>query len=712
MIRNKSYAGLDYFRIIAALLIIAIHTSPLLSYSKMADFVLTSIIARIAVPFFFMLSDFFLISTYNYNCNKLKSFLKNVLFIYGIAIVIYIPLNIYTGYFSMNNLVPNIIKDIVFDGTLYHLWYLPASIIGASIAYFLVKKLGLKYSLVITIVIYVIGMFGDSYYGFLEKIPLLKNLYGYIFEVSDYTRNGIFFAPVFFILGGIISNKSNYMSTKNSLIGFLISFLLMLCEGMFLHKLGVQRHDSMYIMLLPCMYFLFTALTFLKGSRARLLRTSSLIIYIIHPMMIVVIRMFSKIFGIQTVLVDNSLIHYIVVSIASFIASIIIILILKPLKKDLKGEHKVNTNRAWIEIDLNNLEHNVKMIQKAMPEDCELMAVVKANAYGHSAFEVATCANQIGVKAFAVATIDEGIDLRRYGILGEILILGYTNPIRAKELHKYNLTQSVIDLNHAISLNKQKYNIKSHIKIDTGMHRLGFDVNDVRSILKAFKLKYLDICGIFTHLCVSDSLKDEDVDFTNKQIECFYKLIDFLLKKGIKIPKVHIQSSYGFFNYPNLKCNYVRIGIALYGILSSPNDTTKLQLDLRPVLSLKSQVILIRKIQKDDSFGYGRVFIASRDSVIAILSIGYADGIPRNLSCGKSYVIINGCRAAIVGRICMDQLAVDITDIPNVEVGNTAIIIGRDNLSELSASEVANNSCSISNELLSRVGRRLNVIKK
>lgn len=167
-----------------------------------------------------------------------------------------------------------------------------------------------------------------------------------------------------------------------------------------------------------------------------------------------------------------------------------------------------------------------------------------------------------------------------------------------------------------------------------------------------------------------------------------------------------------FFNYPNLKCNYVRIGIALYGILSSPNDTTKLQLDLRPVLSLKSQVILIRKIQKDDSFGYGRVFIASRDSVIAILSIGYADGIPRNLSCGKSYVIINGCRAAIVGRICMDQLAVDITDIPNVEVGNTAIIIGRDNLSELSASEVANNSCSISNELLSRVGRRLNVIKK
>lgn len=347
-----------------------------------------------------------------------------------------------------------------------------------------------------------------------------------------------------------------------------------------------------------------------------------------------------------------------------------------------------------------------------MPEDCEFMAVVKANAYGHSALEVATCVNQMGVKAFAVATIDEGIDLRRYGILGEILVLGYTNPVRAKELHKYNLTQSIIDLNHAICLNKQGYNIKSHIKIDTGMHRLGFDANDMMSILKASKLKYLDIHGIFTHLCVSDSLIDEDVYFTNKQIECFYKLIDLLSEKGIKFPKIHIQSSYGFLNYPNLKCDYARIGIALYGVLSSPNDTTKLQLDLRPVLSLKSQVVLIRKIQKDDSFGYGRVFVAGRDSTIAILSIGYADGIPRNLSCGKGYVIINGCQAPIVGRICMDQLAVDITYIPNVEVGNTAILIGRDNLSELSAPEVADNSGSISNELLSRVGRRLNVIKK
>lgn len=358
------------------------------------------------------------------------------------------------------------------------------------------------------------------------------------------------------------------------------------------------------------------------------------------------------------------------------------------------------------------MEHNVRVLQKAMPQNCELMAVMKANAYGHSVFEVATHINQMGVKSFAVATIDEAIELRHYGISGEILILGYTNPIRAKELHKYNLIQSIVDLNHAVCLNEQGYYIKSHIKIDTGMHRLGFDANDIVSILKAFELKHLDVCGIFTHLCVSDSMIEEDINFTNRQIEYFYKLIDLLSKREIKIPKIHIQSSYGFLNYPKLKCDYARIGIALYGVLSSPNDTTKLQLDLRPVLSLKSQVVLIRRIQNGESVGYGRTFIANRDSIIAVLSVGYADGLPRNLSCGKSNVIINGCFAPIIGRICMDQLIVDVTDIPSVEVGSVGTLIGKDDLSELSAPEVADASGSIANELLSRMGSRLKFVEK
>lgn len=712
MSNSKSYTSIDYFRFVAAFLIIAIHTSPLTSYSELGDFILTRIIARVAVPFFLMTSGFFLISRYNHNSKKLITFVKKIACIYGIAIVIYIPLNIYNGYFSMDNLFPNIIKDIVFDGTLYHLWYLPASIIGAILAWFVVKRFGFRKALIITGALYIIGLFGDSYYKISEQLPFLKSLYRNIFEVSDYTRNGIFFAPVFFVLGGIIADKSIRISLKNCLIGLVVSFTLMLGEGIMLHSFALQRHDSMYIMLLPCMYFLFTSLTFYKGRRVFLLGKSALIIYIIHPMIIVGVRMFAKILGIKTLMVDNSLIHYLVVSVISAAFSIFSVFVFYKIRGIQNKPSKINTKRAWIEIDYNNLKHNVKILKKAMPTDCELMAVVKADAYGHGAFEISTYINKIGIKAFAVATIDEGIELRRYGILGEILILGYTNPTRAEELHKFDLTQTVIDLNYANRLNRQQVDIKVHIKIDTGMHRLGFEASNVSGVLRAFKAKNLSVCGIYTHLCVSDSLLADDIDYTNMQIERFYKLLDLLTQRGIKLPKIHIQSSYGFLNYPELKCNYVRAGVSLYGVLSSQNDRTKLQLDLRPVLSLKSQIVLIRRIQSGESVGYDRTFISDRESMIAILPIGYADGLPRNLSSGKGEAIIHGHRVPIIGRICMDQLAVDITDIPDVLVGDIVTLIGKDGNNELLASNLADNSDSITNELLSQMGSRLQIITR
>lgn len=165
-------------------------------------------------------------------------------------------------------------------------------------------------------------------------------------------------------------------------------------------------------------------------------------------------------------------------------------------------------------------------------------------------------------------------------------------------------------------------------------------------------------------------------------------------------------------NYPEIKSDYVRAGIALYGVLSSPNDETKLKLDLRPVLSLKARVVLLRKICKGETVGYSRAFTASRDSLIAILPIGYADGFPRNLSCGKSIVLICGQKAPIIGKICMDQLAVDVTDISNIKIGSIATLIGKDENDEIAAPTVAENSESITNELLSRMGRRLNIIYK
>lgn len=705
MDRNRTYAGIDYFRFAAALLVIAVHTSPLLSYSETGDFVLTRIIARIAVPFFFMTTGFFLISRYNYNSDKLKSFIKKTSIIYGIAILLYLPLNIYNDYFSMDNLLPNIMKDLVFDGTLYHLWYLPASIIGAAIAWYLVKRVGVNFALIVTSTLYVVGMLGDSYYGFAEKIPFLQKMFELIFEVSDYTRNGLFLAPLFFVLGGIIADKTIKVTLRKSIVEFVISLAFMLGEGMVLYHLGVQRHDSMYIMLVPCMFFLFNALTYWRGQRMKALSSLTLIVYIIHPMIIVIVRMFATILRMQSILIENSLVHYVVVSVLSVVASIVLLRLYSRLgrsKKVQKGK-----DRSWIEVDLNNLQHNARILQKAMPKECELMAVVKADAYGHRIFEVSTSLNKIGVKAFAVATIDEGIELRKYGIQGEILILGYTCPTRAKELHKYNLIQSLIDYDYAVSLSRQGYNLKSHIKINTGMNRLGFDVHDLSRISETYNTKQLGVCGVYSHLCVSDSLVPDDVEITHSQISRFYSVIGKLKENGINPGKVHIQSSYGFLNYPELQCDYVRAGIALYGVLSSPTDKTKLHLDLKPVLSLKSKIILIRAIKKGETVGYGRTFTANRDSLIAILPIGYADGVPRNLSCGKGNVLIDGCHAPTVGRVCMDQLAIDVTDIPSVAVGDIATIIGRDGEMELTAPEVANNSGSISNELLSRLGTRL-----
>lgn len=711
MTKNESYSGIDYFRFIAALLIVAIHTSPLSSFSETGNFIFTRIVSRVAVPFFFMTSGFFLISRYTCNAEKLEAFIKKTTLIYGVAILLYIPINVYNGYFKMDNLLPNIIKDTVFDGTLYHLWYLPASIIGAAIAWYLVKKLNYPKALMVASVLYLIGLFGDSYYGITEKISCLNSLYTYIFQVTDYTRNGIFFAPIFFILGGFIADNRPQITFGKSFLGFAISLALMLGEAMILHHFDLQRHDSMYVFLLLCMYFLFIVILHFKGKRLVSLRTASLIIYIIHPMMIVVIRLFSKLLHIQKLFVENSIVHYFAVCLTSVVFSVVLTAMWNKYKPK-KAKHTADTDRAYLEIDLNNLEHNVKVLKRAMPQKCELMAVVKAEAYGHGLYEIATHLNKIGVKAFAVATIDEGIKLRQYGVLGEILILGYTAPARAKELRKYDLTQTLIDYKYALLLDKQGYNVMTHIKVDTGMHRLGFDAKDIEKISAVFSMKHIKVSGIYTHLCAADSIDEKDIFFTNVQIESFYNLLNQLKEKGITIPKIHIQSSYGLLNYPELKCDYVRVGVSLYGVLSSPNDRTKLHLDLRPVLSLKSRVILLREIKKGESVGYSRSFVANRDSLIALLPVGYADGYPRNLSCGKSYVLINGHQAPVVGKICMDQLAVDVTDIPNVKTGSIATLIGKDGKEEITAPMVAESAESITNELLSRMGHRLNIIRR
>lgn len=711
---RTAYTGIDEFRLAAALLVITIHTSPLASCSETGDFFLTRVIARVAVPFFLMASGFFLISQYARDAGRLWAFLKKTAVLYGISIAVYLPLNLYNGYFSGKHFLPELIKDLVFDGTMYHLWYLPASMLGAGIAWYAVRRLGFKKALIVTLGLYAAGLLGDSYYGIAEKLPILSVFYQNLFEITDYTRNGIFFAPVFLVMGGMAAEEAargESLSLRICGAGLGVSFLLMSCEGLLLREFGIQRHDSMYLFLLPCMYFLFRLLLFRRGSRKERIRTWALLIYIIHPMMIVGVRLLAKLTGLESLLIQNSLVHFLAVSALSVGCSILAAECCGALcgKKKRGGRCSAmrGKDRAWIELDQDSLRHNVNEFRNAMQPGCELMAVMKAEAYGHGMYEAAVCVSRMGVNAFAVASVEEGIRLRRFGISGEILILGYTDPERAKELCRYDLTQTLIDYPYARLLNQQHKAVKVHVKVDTGMHRLGFGKGEADRIAHVFSMKYLKVCGIYTHLCAADSLEAEDVRFTKQQIGSFYGLLEKLKERGIAIPKVHIQSSYGFLNYPELPCDYVRAGIALYGVLSAPGDRTRLELDLRPVLSLKSKVVLIRKIRTGESVGYGRAFTAERDSRIAVLPLGYGDGLPRNLSCGRTQAVIRGQRVPVIGRICMDQLMVDITDAQGISVGDVAVFVGWDGGLEVTAADLADRGGTITNEMLSRLGGRL-----
>lgn len=698
MSRERYDTGIDWLRLAAAILVIAIHTSPLADFSETGDFILTRVLARIAVPFFFITSGYFLLSRYHDSDRKLRHFLKKTGWIYGASILLYLPLNFRNGYFSQSQLLPELLKDLIFDGTMYHLWYLPASMLGMLIAWKLVEKLDFSKGLVMALLLYLVGLFGDSYYVVVEKLPLLKAFYDRLFELFDYTRNGLFFAPVFLMLGGFIADERRKLSSVEAGVGFLISLGLLLAEALILHRHSFQRHDSMYVFLLPAMYFLFHLVLLWKGRRIPLLRPASLVVYLIHPLVIAAVWRFSS---------QNSLFHFGLVCLLSLLFSFAMAALW--LRFDFKKPHNPEKDRAYIELNLANLTHNVSVLKAALPANAELMGVVKREAYGHGSYAVATHLEKTGVKAFAVATIDEGIALRRYGIRGEILILGFTDVRRAKELKTYRLTQTLIDFPYAEKLNRQKIPVSVHIAIDSGMHRLGLDTDDLEGVQKLFQMKHLHIQGIFTHLCCADSRKLEDISFTRKQIRSFYGLISQMETAGLPIPKIHLQSSYGLLNYPDLPCDYVRAGISLYGVFSSPDDRTLLQPKLRPVLALKAKVVLIREISRGETVGYGRTFRAERNSRIALLPIGYGDGLPRNLS-GKAMVRISTHLLPVIGRICMDQLAIDLTGADDVSVGDTAILIDNAENSHLLAPNVAALSGSISNELLCRLGARLPVV--
>ena len=369
-------------------------------------------------------------------------------------------------------------------------------------------------------------------------------------------------------------------------------------------------------------------------------------------------------------------------------------------------EQTYQKGRAWIELDMENLRHNVTFLRSQLSSDCELMPAVKANAYGHGAVQIASQLNRFGIQAFCVATVSEGVELRRNGITGLILILGYTHPKQFSLLFDYDLTQSVLDYEYVKILNGYGRRLKVHIAVDTGMHRIGERCENFNHILAMFRMKNIAVTGIYTHLCVDDSEDSTDQNFTRKQASLFHTLLTQLRAVGYS-PKAHILSSYGLMNYPEFGGDYARTGIALYGVLSSETDFQRRILPLRPVLSVKAHVTSVRQLHTGEHAGYALAYTAEHDSRIAALSIGYADGLPRSLSCGAGNVLINGCKVPIIGRICMDQTLVDVSSVPYVKAGDVAVIIGALGKETISACEVAQQAGTISNEILSCLSQRL-----
>lgn len=369
-------------------------------------------------------------------------------------------------------------------------------------------------------------------------------------------------------------------------------------------------------------------------------------------------------------------------------------------------ENDLLKNRAWIEIDLSNLKHNVEEIKKILPKSTKMMAVVKGNAYGHEMIPISKYLSKLGIKDFAVATLEEGIQLRDSGLKGNILILGYTSIENIQYVIKYHLIQTIVDEKYAFELSKLPFSIPVQIKINTGMNRIGIRDNEVDSIRKIYSYPNLEVLGLFSHLSSSEQYCKEDREYTYLQIYRFETLLENLKKYSI-FPAVHLQSSYGVLNYPEFVYDYVRIGMILYGCHSEINMNLKVSLDLKPVLSLYARVTTVKEIEEGEFVGYDRTYQALTNRKIATLSIGYADGYPRELSKNHAVVYLNGSYAPIIGRICMDQMMIDVTNI-DVKEGDIATLIG--SMDEIRAEKVAFKAGTITNELLSRLGSRLKII--
>lgn len=367
--------------------------------------------------------------------------------------------------------------------------------------------------------------------------------------------------------------------------------------------------------------------------------------------------------------------------------------------------------RTWAKIDLDAVEHNAKAIRRLIAPGCKIMAMVKADAYGHGAPQVARALAACGVEYFGVSSIDEALQLRRAGIDAPLLIAGYTPAEGMPLVAEHGVTQTVFSLGYAKDLSaaavKVGKTIRVHLKADTGMTRLGFMCQSPRDIARsvdemteAASLPGLFCEGIFTHFAVSD---DKKSDYTRLQFDNFLAVMDGLERRGVRFALRHCCNSAAIINFPEMHLDMVRPGLIIYGMY--PSRDRREGLDLVPAMSLQTVAAMVKEVDAGVFLSYGLIHKTERKTVVATLPVGYADGYLRRLS-GRASVLIAGRRAPVIGRVCMDQCMADVTGIP-VREGQTVTLFGRDGADVLPVEELADAMDTISYEVVCLVGKRV-----
>jgi alanine racemase len=363
----------------------------------------------------------------------------------------------------------------------------------------------------------------------------------------------------------------------------------------------------------------------------------------------------------------------------------------------------------WSEIDLGAIAHNMRELRRITARGSRIMAVVKANGYGHGSVEVARCALDNGAELLGVARIGEAVKLRKAGFDAPVLIFGYTPQSLYKKILKYNLTQTVYSLKAAESLSsyasRHKSKIRVHIKIDTGMGRLGMlpdSKSALRDVESIARLTGLAVEGIFTHFSMADS---SDKSYSNRQYEVFMSFIGNLKKMGIDFDIKHAANSAGIIDMPETHLDMVRAGIAMYGLYPS-EEINKKKVTLIPAMAVKSRIIHLKNVSAGFKVSYGATYETKKPTVIATVPVGYADGYSRLLS-SRGFMLVRGERAPITGRVCMDLTMLDVGCISGVNQDDEVVIIGKQNNSEISADEIAALTGTINYEVVSSLTDRV-----